>query len=874
MNQRIVPIGLFLLSVLWVGCSTTKNTPATRAYHGMKVVHNVYFNGQIAFDEGMAAISKAGTDDYSTVLNLYPISDEKAQQAAVSEMEKCIEKCRKCIKLHSIHAKPAVNPKRQSDPEYRNWLKSKEFNAQMYRAWLLLAQAEFHKGDFLGSVGTFNYVSQLYSNDPDIVAQCRLWVARAYAEMGWQYEAEELLSKVKPDHLKRSHQTFYSAVSADIALKGKHYREAIPFVKVAKRGEKRRLYKPRFEFVLGQLYQRQGQTAAAAAAYKRVMQMQPAHEMDLQARLRYYELQGDTTRSMRQLRRMTRLEKNKEVLDLLYGTMGNVYLANGDTVQALRCYEQGMAASKKNGTDKARIAVAAGDLYFAQHAYEQAAPCYDQARQLLPVDHEAYDRVSQRGEVLSELVTHTQTVRLQDSLQYLSTLTEEEQRAVVEQVIADLIAKEQADSISNALQSREQELYGERRGVDIDMMPGMARDNSWYFYNEDLLRKGKQQFQRQWGTRQLEDNWRRQSKSLSAVSRSDETQTEEPAEGLLPDATEAAAVPVTDNHQPEYYLQQIPKTPEERLSSDRQIADALYSLIGIYRDRLNDPASAHVTLEDFERRFGSDERLPDLYYRAYLSALKAQDEATARLYRDVLMSRFADSEQAHIVGTPGYLESLQRMVQEQDSVYADTYAAYRVGQYATVKTNTAYAREHFSLSPLMPRFMFLNAVAEARTAGQEPFRTALEELVEQYPSHELSAMAKRMLAMMGEGQQARKGSSDPSSLQAQREEALNEPEEQPAEVQREPENALLLVIAHNEQNLNELLYEVALFNFSQFLIKDFDLQTFIDYSSTESALKISGFESPEEVEWYRNILNGDAAIQTKFAQLGVTQTQL
>ena len=873
MKQRIIYIVLLVLSLLSAGCSTTKNTPATRAYHGMKVVHNVYFNGQVAFDEGMASISKAGADDYSTILNLYPISDEKAQQAAVSDMEKCVEKCRKCIKLHSIHAKPAVNPKRQSDPEYRNWLKSKEFNAQMYRAWLLLAQAEFHKGDFLGSVGTFNYVSQLYSNDPDIVAQCRLWVARAYAEMGWQYEAEEILAKVKPDHLKRSHQTFYSAVSADIALKGKHYREAIPFVKVAKRGEKRRLYKPRFEFVLGQLYQRQGQTAAAAAAYKRVMQMQPPHEMDFQARVRYYELQGDTTRSMRQLRRLARLEKNKEVLDILYGAMGNVYLANGDTVQALRCYEQGMAESKKNGSDKARIAVAAGDLYFAQRAYAQAAPCYEQARQLLPADHEAYDRVSQRSEVLSDLVTHTQTVHLQDSLQYLSTLSEAEQRAIVEQVIADLIAREEADSLRNAEQSREQELYGERRGVDLDMMPGMARDNSWYFYNEDLMRKGKQQFQRQWGTRQLEDNWRRQSKSMTAM-RTDETESETPAEGLLPDAAEVAVAAVTDNHQPEYYLQQIPRTPEAKQASDQQICEALYSLIGIYRDRLDDPVSAQAALDDFERRFGGDERLPDLYYRAYLVALKQQDEVNARLYKDALMNRFPNSEQARIVGTPGYLESLQRMAQEQDSVYAATYAAYRVGQYATVKNNMTYAREHFSLSPLMPRFMFLNAVAEARTAGQAPFRVALEELVEQYPSHELSAMAKRMLSMMDEGQQARKGGSDPASLQAQRETALNVQEEEPVETQREPENALLLVIAHNEQNLNELLYEVALFNFSQFLIKDFDLQTYPDYSSTESALKISGFESPEDVEWYRHLLNGDAAIQTKFTQLGVTQTQL
>ena len=100
-------------------------------------------------------------------------------------------------------------------------------------AWIRLGEAEFHKGDFLGSVGTFNYVINHYQHDADVVARCQLMVARAYAEMGWQYEAEDMLNRVQIDALSRKHAKLYAAVKADVLLNGEHYREAIPFVKLA-----------------------------------------------------------------------------------------------------------------------------------------------------------------------------------------------------------------------------------------------------------------------------------------------------------------------------------------------------------------------------------------------------------------------------------------------------------------------------------------------------------------------------------------------------------------------------------------------------------------------------------------------------------------
>ena len=79
---------------------------------------------------------------------------------------------------------------------------------------------------------------------------------------------------------------------------------------------------------------------------------------------------------------------------------------------------------------------------------------------------------------------------------------------------------------------------------------------------------------------------------------------------------------------------------------------------------------------------------------------------------------------------------------------------------------------------------------------------------------------------------------------------------------------VLIAIPKDEVALNNLLYNVALYNFTRFMIKDFDLRTVPNFSDTQSALEISGFDSPEEVEWYKGLRSEDADLQAVFTQLG------
>ena len=841
---------IIILMMILSSCSTQKNTWATRAFHQTKVKYNILYNGNIAYEEGLKAIRDANTDDYSRVLYLYPVSNHTAAEASATHMDRTIDKCRKCIKLHSIKAKPKRDPKKANDPKYKLWLQSEEFNKNMNLAWLRLGQAEFHKGDFLGAVSTFNYIINHYQNDPDMIAQCQLWIARAYAEMGWQYEAEDMLNRVQIDALSRKHSKLYSAVKADVLLKGEHYHDALPFVKIAMPHEKRKIYRPRFAYVLGQLYEKENNPTDAIKAYKYVVRMAPSNEMDFNARIRMAELGGKS--SLRKLRTMTKQSKYKDRLDQIYGAMGNIYLAARDTAKALEMYETAIAESTQAGSAKAAILVRAGDIYFEMRAYVPAQPCYREAVTILTAENPDYTRIQKRSEVLDELIVSYTQAQLQDSLQRLGQMTEEEQRAIVDKIIADLIEAEKQDSLQQAQAARELEHddEGPRSVNTANMLGGSgAQKGEWYFYNPQLVKQGQQEWRRRWGNRPLEDNWRRQNKQVLIQ---DEGMSELENEGdstML--ANDSTVVPQpkleTDNHKPEYYLQQIPRTEQDYIVSDSLWREAMIALYYIYRDKLQDEELAQETLRALVERFTGHPSLDDIF----------EDERLRALRNDT-----------------AYIARMRRMLDEQDSLYLATYTAYTKGEYATVKANKQYAQTEYPQSRLMPRFLFLNAVAVARTEGQPAFITALQELVANYGETELGSMAKDMLAMMGQGMESQKGGAtgDLAELRNQTEETdeteQGDTEQQWSEDRKQPSVVLLIMPTPDEDALNELLYEVALFNFSQFLIRDFDLQK-LPVWGEGCALRISGFADLDEAEWWIGMAQKNAEMQTILQQIQI-----
>lgn len=859
-----------MIALLCCSCSTQKNTAATRFYHSTTTRYNIYYNGNLAFQEGLKAINNANQDDFSRIIPLYAISNHDAAQAATAQMDRTIEKCRKCIKLHSIKKKPKPDPKKHNDPKYQAFLNQKEFNKYMADAWLLLGMAEFYKADFLGAIGTFSYIMRDYDYDKNVVAQCQLWMARAYAEIGWMYEAEELLQKVNQDNLTRRKAYLYAAFTADIKLKSNQFKDAIPFLKLAVKDENK-AQQTRYYYLLGQLYEQQGDKNTASAMYKKVANKSPNADMDFSARIKRMQLSGD----IGGLKKIAKQYKNREKLDFIYGAIGDIYLSKKDTTKALYWYKAAIDTTQQASLKKAAILVCAADLYYERKNYEAAQPYYAEAVNILSNDAPEYKRCSKRADILGELITQQNIVLLQDSLQYLGTLPEEQQLAVVQKVIADLEKAEQEALEKAAQEERNAQQEGLQSVNTQNMIGGGGGTAEWYFYNAQLIRSGKQTFIRKWGNRTLEDNWRRSSKMTAPdyiENDIDDNDTDSvPTDSL---AHEDAANSTLNPKEPQFYLQQIPKTEEAIAASNQQIADALYAMILVYQNKLEDENLAEQTYLEFRRRFPQETRLLDLYYQQYLSKLKNNDIVGANRYKELILTEFPNSEQAHIVSDPDYFQRLQQMALEQDSLYQVTYLKYKQADFATVKSNKAYAEQNYPFSPLMPKFLFLNAVAVAKTDGQTAFIESLQDMVNRYPTSDVGAMAKDMLAMMNQGMQSQVGGTV-NSLAQHRTTAIDNADLDTIasanfSTERDEPSYMYLCLNADETLLNNLLYQIALFNFSQFMIKDFDLRAYpVFHNSGMAALQILGFDNLDEAEWYRSLLQNNNDLQTFFAEHGV-----
>ena len=876
-KQFLYTILLVLLTVAISGCSTKKNTWASRTFQATNTRFNVYFNGYVSYNEGMKNILRANKEDYSGIIPMYPISHHSNAKAATTDMDRTIEKCRKAIKLHSIKVKPKKNYDKMNSPEYKLFYNQEEFNSAMNEAWLLLAKAEFHKADFMGSVGTFSYIARHYSTDKDVVAVCQLWIVRAYGEMGWIYEAEQILSKLNQDDLKHSNIGLFASVNADLLLKKRQYKEAIPFLELALSNEADKSMQQRFCYLLGQLYHKTDDDKSAYNAYSKVIKMNPAYEMDFNARINRAQLNTENVFKIRkELRSMLKNRNNKEYLDQLYYTLGNTYLTHGDTLQAIDNYKLSSDTSSRKGIDKAVTLITLGDLYYNRRDYVLSQPCYDEASKIITNENDDYARVTRRAETLSELVIQNDIVTLQDSLQELSTKSEIERMQVVNKVIAKLVADEK-QAADKALKDNEARSRKSVDDIELGLTApiGMSVQGGWYFYNPEIMRSGATDFSKKWGKRKLEDNWRRTNKATSlfaddnVVAGNNTTNTA----GASGDSTVAAPKKevVVDNKKPEFYLRQIPVTPSQLAKSNLEIANAMFAMGEIYKEKIEDYPMAISTFNEFIRRFGSDNRIPDAYFYLYMIQKKNGNLVEAERYRTKLVTDYPTTKYYKILSQPDYAERIERMSREQDSIYTLTYKAYNSSDFESVYKNVAYIQKNYPLASLMPKFLFLNALSIGKKEPQDKFKIALNELVSTYPTSDVSAMAKDILALLKQGHEATNGTSSGTLLSRRdekREAEVVDVTTLKFSTEKQCRHRLLLISKTTMENLHKLQYNVASFNFSRFMIKDFDL-VINKLDTAQSSVTVTNFESYDEVSWYLNSINSDLTLAGLFADFDV-----
>ena len=829
------------------GCSTKKNTANTRRWHAFTARYNTYYNGSEAYKEGMLAQEKANKDNYMQTLPYFPIGNKKTVGSGSGNFDVAIEKSQKAIKQHSIKKKPKRKAGEKKTEKLIRWYAKKEYNPFIHQAWFLMAKAQFQKGEFLEAASTFSYISRLYVNEPDKVAEARLWMARCYTELEWYYDAEEVLNKAARDSMPRKLEGEFSATYSNFLLRQGRFNEALPYLEKAVRKEKRGTQRARHYFLLGQVYQHIGNQPMAYKSFSKVIKANPPYELEFNARIKQTEVasEKESNRTIKRLKAMARSPKNKEYLDQVYYAIGNMYMAKKDTASAIQNYEEGAEKSTRGGVEKGILLLRLGDLYWEQADYTNAQRCYAEVIGLLEdKETDEYKVVSRRSEVLDELVEHAQAVELQDSLQRLAAMPEAERMKVIEQIIERVKeeeekAKKEAE-MAQRMAAREDALANvpNRNTPARTPTAGAGGDRSWYFYNQQLITQGKGEFQRKWGRRKLEDNWRRRNKTVvntdefAAVDYAAEDSLAALADSISNDSTAMAAMPdslVTDNKNPQFYIQQLPLTEEAMAESNVILSDGLYNCGLIYKDKLEDFSLAEGAFNRLMNEFPDYQQMEEVYYNLYLMYSRWEKPEKASAYLDSLKLRFPMGDYTVLLSDPDYAKNARYGKHLEDSLYASTYAAYLQGDYQTVGANAEYAASKYPLGKHRPKFMFLHSMGQLENGDQQGFLDNLKMIVEKYPENEITEMAGLILKGVQEGRLLQSGGFSAGSIWARRRGGMEGDSlavDSIPSFTAESTDPYMFVLAYEEGTVNEnqLLFEIARYNFSNFMVRNFDIQ--------------------------------------------------
>lgn len=858
-------------------CSTKKNTAASRNYQAFITRYNVYFNGDEHYKETLHDMEASYEDDFTGPLLMHPAEAYAVPSAPQpsGSFTRSIEKAQKAIQLHSIKKRPRRTPGKSGDPEYRKWLNRGEYNPFLHNAWLMMGRSQYMNGDFLGAASTFHYISRHFSWLPATVTEARLWEARCYCALGWLYEAEVIISRVKDSQLvNRQLRELYSFTSADFYIRSKEYDRAIPYLREAVRLASRQ-QKPRLYFVLGRVCALAGRNGDAYEAYGKAAGTGGAsYRTRFNARIKQSEVYtgSDIAREVKALRRMARYGSNREYLDQIHYAIGNLYLSRRDTLNAMKSYREAIARSTRNGIDKAIAQVALGDLYYRCGDYGEAQEMYAEGLPALPETYPGYAAMKHRSDVLDELAVYTRNVTLNDSLLRIAEMPENARLKVVDDIILRLKKKEREEA-ENA--RREEYLARQEATAPVLNAPSagapqefkLNTDRSWYFYNPATRNAGRTDFQRRWGSRKLEDDWRRRDKSSFSFSTGDDTPDDiEPGEETSTgdNATPGADTGHTssaDPHSREYYLSQLPLTDVEKVTANEVIQDGLYNAGLILKDRMEDFPAARREWDTLMARYPDNVYRLDVYHNLYLMYMRLGQEAEAETYRSLILAEFPDSRQASAMNDPAYIDRLRAMEAGQEALYEQAYDDYMADRNTAVHEARQKAERDYPLSPLMPKYMFLDALAYVTENKPAEFNEVLTTILERYPEADVAPLAASWHKGLREGRKLHSSGSNVRGLLWETRLTNDSITGEDGEVKLnftlapdEPHYMVMLFPA-DEVSANRLLYDVARHNFSTYVIKDFDLEV-MNFGPLGLVI-VKGFDNKAEVEHYRTLLSRD-----------------
>lgn len=575
--------------------------------------------------------------------------------------------------------------------------------------------------------------------DETAYSEGMLWLAKTYIEREKYSNAEYLLRKLSQTLTEDKVRREVPAAKAHLYISQKEYDKAIPELRNAIDISNDGKLKARYAYIIAQLYQKNNQYAKALSAFQEVKDHKGDFRMDFNADLSIAKnglLAGTDSneQASNKINKMLGEDKYSEFKDQIYFTLGEIALAQNNEAAALTNFTQSIKFNNSNLPLKAEAYYYMATLNFDKEEYVTAKYYYDSTLLSMNKLDERYSEVSQYAKNLSRIATNIETIELQDSLIALSEMSQEELDKLADKLVLEQRANSEAEAAEKSTKAGSK--FGNKGLSERQTNRSRGFGQSKFFaYNLSAKEKGIKEFNKRWGDRKLEDNWRRSaSQSFNSFEEEGDVEEEE--------------VEITDAER-KRALADVPSNPASLEKANAKIEEALYDLGVAFRGAVKNYEKSVDALERLVSRYPKSEKILDAYYYLYLSYSDLNNTSKATYYKNKIIDEFPESKFAKALQDPNYLESLNDENNSVELYYDNTYALFEEGKYSSVKSRIETSETLFGKENTMKaKFGLLSAMVTGAEEGKEGYIKALQDVITRYPNTPQKIRAQEIMRFL------------------------------------------------------------------------------------------------------------------------------
>ncbi|WP_439473466.1 tetratricopeptide repeat protein [Algoriphagus formosus] len=706
-SKRLFSISLFLL----VACSSERDTFTNRAFHNLTSHYNAYYLADVKIQEVLDENQQNYKEDYTQILPVFIPLDSGVIQSSKEKLESARELASKAIEWHRIS----------------KWVDDSYF---------LLGKIDYMQANFDDAKNALKYVN-VESKDADLRHQVLIALLRLYVDLGEIENAnftidylskEEKISDENRYDLYRTLAYYYEKRNDQNGVIGSLDR-AIEYAKNNK--EASRIY-----FILAQRYQREGLDNLAYDFYRKALEGNPPYERAFYSQLFAQQVaELNASKDLRKVRNYYESlyddPKNKELKDVVVYERALFEEKQGDLPLTVDLLHQAAKEPGSNPRLKGYIYQKLAEIHLEEYVDYRATKYYlDSALTFIKPTDPAASSIASQKEVLDQFVFHVERIQSNDSLVRLSGLSEEEQRLIAEQ----FIQKEEERLLAEARAKEEPK----NSGIFDNLLAFADRGSgsSFYFDNAVAMQQGAIEFRRVWGTRPLQDNWRRSAATFQSTP---ETEIEEKVDST---AISEENNPLAQLPDLESLLAQIPKTEEDIDQLNEELEESYFELGKLQYFDLEEIEASVDNLETVVREYPSSSRKPEAYYLLYL----AQKDLNGNFQQYVsrLNREYPESQYTFSVNNPDAASGNLAYLASSEN-YEQAYNLYYAGNWRQARTIIQQTLEEYPLTRNTERLLLLDIMVTGKIESKDRFRARLESYIENSQDESLVNLARNML---------------------------------------------------------------------------------------------------------------------------------